>query len=232
MNKKILISLSVIGIVAAVAIGGTYAWFKDTAKSEGNTFGTGELNIVLGGDGSESTPYFNVGNMVPGDTETAYLVIKNPNASIDSLFRVYAVKTEDLKGLSSKLKISATLHPKEYGYAGLQSAGYEIYGAEDNLFIDNEGLNSFIGPNNASDNLDAAYNWRSGDNKVGNDVDEWPLKSGYAAVYIIEISMDKDASNHYQGAIWKGNLVVDAVQSKNQEDTNWNEVLEPSEVGW
>ena len=47
MNKKILISLSVIGVVAAIAIGGTIAFFSDTETSTGNTFTAGSLDLLV-----------------------------------------------------------------------------------------------------------------------------------------------------------------------------------------
>jgi len=47
MNKKILISLSVIGAVAAIAIGGTIAYFSDTETSTGNTFTAGSLDLTV-----------------------------------------------------------------------------------------------------------------------------------------------------------------------------------------
>ena len=47
MNKKILISLSVIGAVAAIAIGGTIAYFSDTETSTGNTFTAGTIDISV-----------------------------------------------------------------------------------------------------------------------------------------------------------------------------------------
>jgi predicted ribosomally synthesized peptide with SipW-like signal peptide len=47
MNKKILISLSVIAAVAALAIGGTIAYFSDTETSTGNTFTAGTIDISV-----------------------------------------------------------------------------------------------------------------------------------------------------------------------------------------
>ena len=47
MNKKIILSLSVIGVVAAIAIGGTIAYFSDTETSVGNTFTAGTIDIGL-----------------------------------------------------------------------------------------------------------------------------------------------------------------------------------------
>jgi len=47
MNKKILISLSIIGVVAALAVGGTIAYFSDTETSTGNTFTAGVLDLKI-----------------------------------------------------------------------------------------------------------------------------------------------------------------------------------------
>jgi predicted ribosomally synthesized peptide with SipW-like signal peptide len=54
MNKKVLISLSVIGVVAAIAIGGTIAYFSDVETSTGNTFTAGELDLKV-----DNTCYYN-----------------------------------------------------------------------------------------------------------------------------------------------------------------------------
>lgn len=47
MNKKLIISLSVIAVVAAIAIGGTIAYFSDTETSVGNKFVAGKLNLKI-----------------------------------------------------------------------------------------------------------------------------------------------------------------------------------------
>ncbi len=43
--KKIILSLAIVGIVGAVAIGGTIAYFSDTETSTGNTFTAGTLDL-------------------------------------------------------------------------------------------------------------------------------------------------------------------------------------------
>lgn len=45
--KKIIISLSIIGIVSAIAIGGTMAYFNDTETSTGNTFTAGGIDLTV-----------------------------------------------------------------------------------------------------------------------------------------------------------------------------------------
>ncbi|MCX6761202.1 MAG: TasA family protein [Candidatus Nealsonbacteria bacterium] len=47
MNKKLIISLSIIGVVAAVAIGGTIAYFNDTETSAGNIFTAGSIDLKV-----------------------------------------------------------------------------------------------------------------------------------------------------------------------------------------
>lgn len=54
MNKKILISLSMIAAVAAIAVGGTIAYFSDTETSSGNTFTAGSIDLKV-----DNTCYFN-----------------------------------------------------------------------------------------------------------------------------------------------------------------------------
>jgi len=45
--KRILISLSIIGIVSAIAIGATTAYFSDTETSTGNTFTAGSIDLKI-----------------------------------------------------------------------------------------------------------------------------------------------------------------------------------------
>ena len=45
--KKILVSLSIIGVVAALAVGGTIAYFSNTETSTGNTFTAGTIDLQI-----------------------------------------------------------------------------------------------------------------------------------------------------------------------------------------
>ncbi|MEO0190929.1 MAG: TasA family protein [candidate division WOR-3 bacterium] len=47
MNNRVLVSLSMIGVVAAIVIGGTVAYFSDTETSSGNTFTAGTLDLKV-----------------------------------------------------------------------------------------------------------------------------------------------------------------------------------------
>lgn len=81
MNKKILISLSVIGIAAAIAIGGTIAYFSDTETSENNTFAAGTMDLDIDGD-DIAVQTMNLLDKAPGDSGTANATLKN-SGSLD-----------------------------------------------------------------------------------------------------------------------------------------------------
>lgn len=84
MSKKLVISLSVIAIVAAAAIGGTIAYFNDTESSVGNTFTAGDFDLMIDSTckyNGETQPsctwvekdlngdlFFNFGDVKPSDS--------------------------------------------------------------------------------------------------------------------------------------------------------------------
>jgi len=77
MNKKILVSLSVIAAVAAIAIGGTVAYFSDTETSKGNTFSTGVIDITVE-PGMKWSEGWDIVDMKPCETGYINFVIHNP----------------------------------------------------------------------------------------------------------------------------------------------------------
>jgi len=74
--KKILISLAIIGVVAAIGVGATVAYFSDTETSTGNTFTAGTLDLNLDG-ANINVVKFTVGDVKPGDSGTGYWTLKN-----------------------------------------------------------------------------------------------------------------------------------------------------------
>lgn len=73
---KILLSLVMVGVVSALAVGTTSAYFSDTETSTGNTFAAGTLDLNLDG-ANTNVIKFTLANLVPGDTGTGYWTIKN-----------------------------------------------------------------------------------------------------------------------------------------------------------
>ena len=77
MNKKILMSFGVIAIVAAIAIGGTIAYFSDTETSKGNTFTAGVIDISID-DQNPWTGRWDIKDMKPCETGYIKFNIQNP----------------------------------------------------------------------------------------------------------------------------------------------------------
>ena len=69
--KRIILSLVVIGLVGAVGVGVTRAYFTSSATSTNNTFAAGTLNLVLNtgdNDSSQTHTLFTATNIAPGDS--------------------------------------------------------------------------------------------------------------------------------------------------------------------
>jgi predicted ribosomally synthesized peptide with SipW-like signal peptide len=86
MNKKLIISLSVIGVVAAIAIGGTIAYYNDTETSTGNTFTAGTLNLQVGGE-DPTTWSYSTEDIKPGDEDKEFVTLQN-TGSLDGYLHI------------------------------------------------------------------------------------------------------------------------------------------------
>jgi len=94
MTKKILISLTVISVVAAIAIGGTIAYFSDTETSTGNTFSTGVIDININGE----NPWigsWDIKDMKPCETGYINFVIYNPGENPVNVWKTIKNITTD-----------------------------------------------------------------------------------------------------------------------------------------
>ena len=92
--KKILISLSIIGVVGALAIGGTIARFYDVEVVEENVFVAGRLDLQLGnptrfgegvgtGNGSVVGTWVSPANWAPGEEVASFVNLIN-DGNIDA----------------------------------------------------------------------------------------------------------------------------------------------------
>lgn len=77
MNKKILISLSIIGVVAAIAIGATTAFFSDVEESEGNTFTAGTLDLEVNDKNPVTNALIEFSDIKPGDSGSKVIKMCN-----------------------------------------------------------------------------------------------------------------------------------------------------------
>ncbi len=203
MNKRIVTSLFVIALAAALVGGATMAWFTDSAKVEGNSFTAGTVVVNLDGDTTDGSAYFEVDNMAPGDGPIVKFIEVRNDGTLPIYFNVYiddVVSTAPNGGkIEDVLDVTFTLRP-----AGYTVDGYSLYGG--GQVYGPVKLSSLIGFDNGANNTEAI-----------------PLDPGYVAVYKIEVSMPTSAGNEYQGSSFSGTLHVHAVQSDNQESpVNWD----------
>jgi predicted ribosomally synthesized peptide with SipW-like signal peptide len=78
MNTKIILSLAIIGAVAAIAVGGTVAYFTDTETSTGNTFTAGTIDIAVNSQNPWSqTGQYHFADMKPSQVEYSNFTINN-----------------------------------------------------------------------------------------------------------------------------------------------------------
>jgi len=74
--KKIIISLSIIAIVAVISIGITTAYFSDTETSENNTMAAGTMDLNID-DGNIEVTTMTLTNKTPGDSGNESSILKN-----------------------------------------------------------------------------------------------------------------------------------------------------------
>jgi len=112
MNKKIIISLSVIGAIAAIAVGGTIAYFSDTETSTGNTFTSGTLDLSVNTENpvvSEVT----LSNVKPTDSFTYTYNLKNEGSVDAGHLYVDVASLVDTEGLNQEPETGVLTDPGE-----------------------------------------------------------------------------------------------------------------------
>jgi predicted ribosomally synthesized peptide with SipW-like signal peptide len=87
--KKIAISLSLIAIVATVAVAGTVAYFSDEETSTGNVFTAGTIDIAVEGKNPwTQTATLSVEDMKPSQHEYTEYVIHNVGTNPANIFKM------------------------------------------------------------------------------------------------------------------------------------------------
>ncbi|AKB18259.1 MULTISPECIES: TasA family protein [unclassified Methanosarcina] len=71
LNKKMLLSVLIIGLVSVITGSSTWAYFQDTERSDDNTFTAGTLDLNL------TNAQFTLSNKEPGDSGTETQTIRN-----------------------------------------------------------------------------------------------------------------------------------------------------------
>lgn len=105
--KKILISIMIIAVVAAIAIGGTVAFLTDSAAVGGNEITSGTVDVSVGG-----TLPIDIGPMVPGDGEAGVSapitrVVRITNDGDVPMYYKFYFTGQGNSAFAQKLQVSA-----------------------------------------------------------------------------------------------------------------------------
>jgi len=201
MNKKILISLSIIGLISAMVIGGTWAYFSGTTTSTGNTFGSGMMEFRIARPGSTNHTIFNVSNLKPGQVVEGFLAVVNDSSEdLDMKWKAWIPDFSD-GILDNVLEVKVTMRPSDFTeYEAFEAAGYTIAGHEfitqDWTPIHNLGSGSTI----------LVWNYDC-DSTTGK-----PFRVDWAGIYKIEVRMQETAGNTYQDQSFTGDINFYATQ--------------------
>jgi len=204
MNKKIIISLSVVGIIAAIAVGGTIAYFSDTETSVGNTFSSGTMDFRIARPGDTDHKIFDVSNLKPGQVVKGYLAVVNDSTEeLDMKWKAWIPDFSD-GILDDVLEIKVTMNPSDFTeYDAFTTAGYTIAGpSPDILLQDWTHIHNLV-----SGNTILAWDYDC----CKSCVDE-PCTVDWAGIYKIEVRMLETAGNAYQGQSFTGDLNFYATQ--------------------
>jgi predicted ribosomally synthesized peptide with SipW-like signal peptide len=167
MDKKILVSMMVIGLVAALAGAGLYALFSDTETSSGNYFSAGTLDLKVDGKEDPDVPvYFELKDVKPGDSDSVEIVLSN-EGSIDGVAYLTFTDVMDDPGttpepedLPDEGELSENLYIEVYAGEVLVAEGYLSDLAESPIKL---------GSLTAGDSITVTIKW-SIDSEVGNEI--------------------------------------------------------------
>jgi predicted ribosomally synthesized peptide with SipW-like signal peptide len=101
--KKILFSILIIAVVAAVAAGGTVAYFSASQTITG-TVSAGTITLAAG-VGDYNTKSFTLSGMLPGQSQTFHTLIKNPNSYAIKILPAYS-KTWGSDDLAKAIEVT------------------------------------------------------------------------------------------------------------------------------
>ncbi len=175
MNKKILASIFVIGVLAFAMGWGTYSWFSDTETSSGNTFTAGTIDLKVDGKDDPLGAYFNIGNVKPGDSGSKTIALKN-DGTIGGTAKIHIKNVANTEGTNPEPETD-TAEPGDLGKYLVLKIWYDAEGdgfEADDLIVTDEvnDLNSVsttLGSLGAGLTRNVKIDWElpSG---VGNDI--------------------------------------------------------------
>lgn len=101
LNKKILLSILIIGLVSVLAGSSTWARFSDSEENSGNSIAAGTLNLTL-----VDNPLL-ITNAAPGDSGTNFKVLKN-KGTLSGKLTIYLSTVTNAEGTSSEFQVGGS----------------------------------------------------------------------------------------------------------------------------
>jgi predicted ribosomally synthesized peptide with SipW-like signal peptide len=213
MDKKILVSMMVIGLVAALAGAGLYAYFSDTETSKGNKFTAGTMDLKLSdidetwADGVIAT-WESPDNWAPGQIVTAELHIKN-DGSIGAYW-LYIGISALTDGLSDQIHITEFVieeYWSGYNHVGWMATTWGPWSTEAPLTLAEFG--QYVGTSTPYGFMACGDDWTGTYDPSASKI----LPAGGEITLRMTFLFNPDAGNDYQGkscsfdlkvSIWNG----------------------------
>ena len=175
MNKKILASLIIIGVLGLAIGWGTYAYFSDTETSEGNTFTAGTLDLKVDGADNPLPVYFSESNVKPGDSGSKTITLKN-DGTIGGTAKIHIKNVDNSEGTNPESETDKD-EPGDLGKHLVLKIWYDAEGdgfEDDDLIVTDEvdDLNSVLttlGQLGAGQTRNVKIDWEL-PSDVGNDI--------------------------------------------------------------
>lgn len=219
--QKIITSLSIVAIVAGLALGVTGAYFSDVETSTGNTFTAGTLDMALSdwsasilssGPGSQASANggasFTFGDVAPGDEVKAVITLDNSGGTIGA--------ESVLLDVSASNSDNTCVEPENHVFGGTN--GCNIYDMKDHIFVTGMSYGSvtytydeikalidnglFTGGSEGGTalTLGELETWTTNNKLDITDIDstDRDLPAGGTKKFDIKLKFDPDAGNEYQ----------------------------------
>ena len=198
--KKILLSLAIIGVAAAVVVGATSAYFSDTETSSGNTFTAGTIDLTLGGTGATGVSFT---NMAPGDIESADITVTNDGSLAGWLGARSSYVEESPVGVAPNMTEDEMA--KMLIITVFTADGNDMLGAIPD--VDSDGKKTVY---------DMVNDPSIATNPPPHDSGQWysydsDMTAGENHIYVMTVQFDPSAGNDYQGdgIVWTFEFLLD-----------------------
>ncbi len=186
MNRKLLLIVLAVILMAALVGMATFSWFTDSASVADNIFtaGTLEISVTDPVDGAA----FSIANMAPGDVATGSITVKN-SGTLDMQFT--AVVSGTSSGGRNNVDLADMLDVEIIlaSVSGSPRGDLVYSGTLADLIVDPYRMSQ----------------WTPYDPSWGTE-NPRPFSPGMTAQFDVKVTFNENAGNDYQGAGWEGEI--------------------------